>query len=117
MSNLAKALNITPSDRHTPGSMENSAVKFQYDVIHNPNEMETEYRLLMRAGVSHIVADYAGQTSQIDTLVKHELKRALIEVVYGEFRAPLAELYKRIGDGDYDKARTSLNVLHNKMFF
>ena len=116
MSNIAKALNIFPADRHTSGLLENNAVKFQYAANKNPNTMDTTHYLQMRAGVQLIVSDQVVQWARQTPSIKADLAKELIEVVYGEFRKPMLMLYEDLCSQDFDKARRSFNALYDQMF-
>ena len=61
---------------------------------------------------------YNGQLSQDDQVFKmtHDIKRAMVEELFGEFRGPIIEIQSAIYAGDFIRLRTLLAELESSMF-
>jgi len=80
--------------------------------VHNP--FLTEYFVGVKLGHT-IRIDDDNQNQKEDAV--HAIKRALTELIFGEFRSELVRLRYELYDRDFDKALRTAKEIEQRMFY
>lgn len=89
------------------------------DIQERYDQMEVAkmYRIGVTLGSQVTVADFDMlKDKNALALAIERTKRSIVEAVFGEFRQDIMQLHNAIYDRDFQKSRTILTNLENKMF-
>lgn len=121
MSKLARAITATMTHRkvalnkplkYTDIKLDNGSIDFTYST-------GTVYRIGVTLGKQVVVPDFDVTISKNDSPLYnalYDMKQAIIQEIFGEFRPQLIELKLALYDQDTDRARQILNTLEKNMF-
>lgn len=114
MSKLAKVIEATCLGRVAPPG-------FNYTTITKTLKEDSQYysfKLEARIGVSEVVSKVAINASKIEILphILEDVKRGVVEEIFGEFRPFIQDLRIAAYQQDYDKIQELLRSLETQMF-
>lgn len=116
MSNIAKLITANVS---RPTEHKYDIPKFNYaDVSERSIKVQNyiKYDIEVKLGAQVYIDDLSlNEVNVIDRAV-FNVRRAVIEEIFGEFRPLLNELSVEIYNRDFDKIKSLINSLYNKMF-
>ena len=115
MSKIAKM--ITAGVTNDPGVPKLSLVKIKETMIPESYSNMTlrGYNIGVYTGATKWIANSLTNDRVIELAIQ-DVKAAVIEQIFGEFRAPLAEMRASIYDNDLEKLRTQIFALEHQMF-
>ena len=120
MSKFSEALKATPTGKvgHIP--MKNLRLNMSVDYAHYDSfGLTKEVMIEARFGVKKMLVDTPSSTikfHEIQELFLQDMRRALVEEVFGEFRPIITELYKAMYDQDTTAMRAAIQKLDQRMF-
>lgn len=121
MSKLAKLLEATYTGNVRAGQelqMDYTKTNFEYDSLPNFHNMDYEIRANVSFGSRGWISqsDYIKDRKLSSHYVVKNIKRGVIEEVFGEFRPHLYKLRTAIYNRDFDIARELIEKLEYDMF-
>lgn len=123
MSKLARAITATMTQTRVALQKPLKFTDIKIDSI-SPSSTGTVYRIGVRLGKQVVVPDFDVEMSKklqkpgfspVDNAL-YDMKQAIIQEIFGEFRPQLIELRLALYDQDTDRARQILNTLEKNMF-
>jgi len=75
-----------------------------------------KYRIKVELGAEIWISEEAAKYSGAISEAVYNVKRAVVEEIFGEFRHHITMMHIALYDRDYDKARKQLSELEDKMF-
>lgn len=123
MSKLARAITATMTQRRVALHKPLKYTDIKFDSI-SPSPTGTVYRIGVTLGKQLVVPDFDVTISKdwpvpgyspLDKAL-YDMKQAIIQEIFGEFRPQLIELKLALYDQDTDRARQILNTLEKNMF-
>jgi hypothetical protein len=120
MSNIAKLISAEISR-----PIERAAIpKFNFTTVTETSNKEylsfgssIRYNIGVRLGAQVFIKDDVG--SEMDTEIKYatyNVRRAVIEEIFGEFRPIINEMSVGLYDHDFDKLKKLIDLMYDKMF-
>ena len=121
MSKLAKAIDATftgnvKASRDLKLNYLNVYLNTKTDSQTVTRMMSKEIRLGVTLQSTKWIEDTLASDPDIYREICHDLKRSMIEEVFGEFRPMLIEMHSALYDGDNSRLRTLLAEMENAMF-
>lgn len=119
MSKLAKSLALRPqAEFKAPNDLPSVDVKWQFDPAPFPMKLMIQ-KAHLSVNIQRVcwIHDYSiakKDDKYADTI--YDLKRAVVEEVFGEFRPLLMEMRATLHNRDLEKLRRLLNELEDQMF-
>lgn len=98
-----------PTVRYTDIKFNTGPTQYEYGV---EKELILEVKLRTKAWVN----EQEWNNTEIRSNIIRDLKRSMVEEVFGEFRSIIIELRSSIYDGDTNRTRTLLAELEQQMF-
>lgn len=112
MSKLSDAINATKTNKVYA---ENSYSFVSIETGYYPTPLHYEYSIRAIFGTKVILCDELIADGALETAV-HQVKAAVINAVFGEFREDLYLITKHLYKRNTDKALEAVYALQNKMF-
>lgn len=119
MSKLSEAIDDTLTGQHRAGkhNLRYTDIKFQIDsspsIYHY---VDKQVRLAVQFRKDAWISETDWANTDIRSSIIRDVKRAMIEEVFGEFRPIILELRASLYDGDDNRTRSLLAQLENQMF-
>jgi hypothetical protein len=121
MSNIAKLISAEIS---RPIERAAAIPKFNFTTVTETSNKEylsfgssIRYNIGVRLGARVFIKDDVG--SEMDTEIKYatyNVRRAVIEEIFGEFRPIINEMSVGLYDHDFDKLKKLIDLMYDKMF-
>lgn len=121
MSRIISRLSWAQGRRKKPAGPISPLFRASQQEFRNLREALTEYHLgvtlYARAFLTDEAAHHAcGNTSGLLSNIQKQMRRQIIEEIFGEFREPLMELQRTLWDCDLEAARHQVTALYDQMF-
>jgi predicted YcjX-like family ATPase len=111
MSKLSEAFEVKKTNR----ALVSPSPFFTVEERFTPTPFHYEYIIRAVFGSKVVLTDEAVADGHLDLAIK-DVRRSVIEAVFGEFRTDIHTLYKHLYERDVDKALEALRTLDKKMF-
>lgn len=117
MSKLIDAITATPGIERRSARPRMPMVTIQEETFTSPAfNYRQEYRIEARFGVKAFIDMAEARHQEALERCIQSTRKALVEHIFGEFRAPLAQLRWALSNEDVDEAREIVEQLHRSMF-
>lgn len=119
MSKLATKIDDVLTGQHRTSrlpAVRYTDIKFTSGITHNQYGFDKEVMLDFRLRTNAWVNEQEWNNTEVRSTIIRDLKRSLIEEVFGEFRPLIIELRSSLYDGDTVRTRALLAELENQMF-
>jgi len=121
MSKIISHLSWAQGRRKKPAGPVSPFFSASQQEFRNLREALTEYRLGVTLYASAFLTDEAahhacGNVIGLVSCIQKQMRRQIIEEIFGEFREPLMELQRTLWDCDLEAARHQVAALYDQMF-
>jgi hypothetical protein len=114
MSKLAQQINATITNTITPLVVYNSSISM--DLTYTPTPYATKVRFMVHFGKEYFISDELLQDGSAIQNYLNNIRKEVIEEVFGEFKKPIMEIRDLLYCRRYDTAVDKLEALERQMF-